>query len=414
MNTIKATNNNNGVEKINNSKDVIIVDSLMGSGKTSWAINYMKKDKSKKFIYITPYLSEVERIKENCKERKFCDPMNYGNGKLDSFNKLLFQGKDIVSTHALFKMSTEETRQLIQSNGYTLILDEVMDVLQEIKLEKDDLPSMLELNLIKVNKNGSIIWNEDKLDYQGKYNDVKLMCKNKSLFLVNNCLFMWTFPISIFNSFFEVYVLTYLFNGQIQRYYYDLYNINYKYRSVLKHEEEYALGDYIEKYDMSKIKKLINISDDDKLNVIGEELYALSKSWFTKNSLLVKQLQKNTYNYFTNKTKTKARDNMWVTFKTNRTNITGKGYAKGFVSLGTRATNDYVNKHSMAYCANIFLNPMIEHFFNQHNVKIDENTYALSELIQWVWRGRIRKGESISIYIPAKRMRNLLIEWLEQ
>jgi len=36
----------------------------------------------------------------------------------------------------------------------------------------------------------------------------------------------------------------------------------------------------------------------------------------------------------------------------------------------------------------------------------------LSELIQWVWRSAIRDGNSINIYIPSSRMRNLFIEWL--
>lgn len=390
-----------------------IIDSMMGTGKTSWAIDYMNENKDKKFIYITPYLSEIERIKNSCSNRKFYDPINVGKGKLDSFNKLLLQGKDIVSTHALFKMSTDETRELIASNDYTLILDEVMDVLQEVELEKDDLNAMLELKLIDVSDTGLVSWNEEKQDYSSRYNDIKLMCKNKSLFLVNNCLFMWTFPVNTFTSFKDVFVLTYLFDGQIQRYYYDLYDLQYEYQSVTNKDGNYYLCDYIEKYDMSKIRSLVNILNDDKLNAIGEEEYALSKSWFSKKKLLVQQLQKNVYNYFFNKTKSKAKDNMWVTFKSHKTSLAGKGYTKGFVSLGCRATNDYADKSCMAYCANVFLNPMVEHFFHQHGVKVDEDTYALSEMLQWIWRGRIRKGESINIYIPSSRMRNLFIEWLK-
>ena len=38
--------------------------------------------------------------------------------------------------------------------------------------------------------------------------------------------------------------------------------------------------------------------------------------------------------------------------------------------------------------------------------------FALSEMLQWIWRSRIRQGESINIYVPSKRMRNLLLDWL--
>lgn len=42
----------------------IIVDSIMGSGKSSFAINYMNKTDDR-FIYITPFLSEIERVKKD-------------------------------------------------------------------------------------------------------------------------------------------------------------------------------------------------------------------------------------------------------------------------------------------------------------------------------------------------------------
>jgi hypothetical protein len=37
---------------------------------------------------------------------------------------------------------------------------------------------------------------------------------------------------------------------------------------------------------------------------------------------------------------------------------------------------------------------------------------ALSELIQWVWPSRVRKGEPITLYLPSPRMRRLFEEWL--
>ena len=103
---------------------------------------------------------------------------------------------------------------------------------------------------------------------------------------------------------------------------------------------------------------------------------------------------------------------MWTTFKDYKSKLSGSGYTKGFVSLGTRATNDYADKSALAYCSNTFLNPMVKQFFHMHNVEVNENMYALSELIQWIWRSRIRQGLSIDLYIPSRRMRDLFINWL--
>ena len=42
-----------------------IIDSVMGSGKTTYMINYMKNNPNKKFFVVTPFLSEIERIGKN-------------------------------------------------------------------------------------------------------------------------------------------------------------------------------------------------------------------------------------------------------------------------------------------------------------------------------------------------------------
>ena len=52
-------------------KKVTIIDSICGSGKTSWAIDFMNESVDKKFIYITPYLDEVERVIDGCSNRFF-------------------------------------------------------------------------------------------------------------------------------------------------------------------------------------------------------------------------------------------------------------------------------------------------------------------------------------------------------
>jgi hypothetical protein len=43
---------------------------------------------------------------------------------------------------------------------------------------------------------------------------------------------------------------------------------------------------------------------------------------------------------------------------------------------------------------------------------INQDMYALSVLIQWLFRSAVRKGEEVWIYIPSKRMRSLLERWL--
>ncbi len=50
-------------------------------------------------------------------------------------------------------------------------------------------------------------------------------------------------------------------------------------------------------------------------------------------------------------------------------------------------------------------------FFQDNGVSVNEDLYALSELVQWLWRSRIRNGQPIDAYIPSERMRGLLDAW---
>ena len=55
-------------------KKIQICDSIMGSGKTSAAIRMMNEESDRRFIFVTPYLSEVERVKNACRVRGFMEP----------------------------------------------------------------------------------------------------------------------------------------------------------------------------------------------------------------------------------------------------------------------------------------------------------------------------------------------------
>ncbi len=398
-----------------------IVDSIMGSGKSSYAIQTMNRENEDRYVYITPFLDEVKRVKDSCDRRKFYDPQERGKGKLHSFHELLLGCKDVASTHALFSNANETTYDLILNGDYILILDEVMEVVKEVKLKKNDLDVLLKMDFIRVNEEHEVSWNEDKIEFDTKYNEIKEMCLNNTLFLINNKLMLWTFPANIFKAFKEVYVMTYLFASQVQKHYYDLFDIEYEYYYVTKENGIYILkpkdDNYVE--DRNGIRQLINIYEGN-LNNVAIRHNALSSTWFKNankercdTAPLQAVLKKNLYNYFINVVKSKSNENMWTTFKSARPKLKGKGYAKGFIQFNMRATNEFKEKVSLAYCVNVYMLPNIKNFFNNKKIYVDEGLYALAELLQWIWRSRIREGQAINLYIPSRRMRELLVSYLE-
>ncbi|QPW59134.1 hypothetical protein IRP63_13840 (plasmid) [Clostridium botulinum] len=53
-----------------------IIDAICGAGKTQYAIQMMNNSNviENKFIYITPFLKEVDRVKKSVTTRKFYEP----------------------------------------------------------------------------------------------------------------------------------------------------------------------------------------------------------------------------------------------------------------------------------------------------------------------------------------------------
>ena len=418
---------------------ITVCDSIMGSFKTTWAIQMMNTHKDCNYLYITPYLTEVDRIKENT-ETNFFDPENRGTGKLQSLNKLLSYGNNIVSTHSLFKRITDETKDLIKKGKYILIMDEAMDVVDKYAdLKKGDIKFLLKENLISIDPDtGYISWNEKKEYHDYKYEEVMLLCKNKCLVRVNSTTTLWHFQPEVFNLFNEVYVLTYMFKGSIMKSYFDYHKITFNMKQVKNINGRLFLENYCpEEENREKYKELINICVDNKLNTIGEKTNALSKSWLKKAGQIgYKRVKDNIYNYFTNKIEPPAKADtiMWTCFKNDESKLQGRGYtraipksdmplnpsredkqkAKCFVPLNCRGTNIYANRYNLAYTINRYHLPYIKKYFSYKGIAFDEDAFSLSELLQWIWRSRIRNNQPINIYIPSSRMRDLLMDWMEK
>ena len=62
---------------------------------------------------------------------------------------------------------------------------------------------------------------------------------------------------------------------------------------------------------------------------------------------------------------------------------------------------------------NVFSSPDIKAVCKFDDVELNDDIVAISHLIQFVFRSAIRKDESINLYIPSKRMRMLMEQWME-
>lgn len=392
-----------------------VCDRLCGAGKTQAAIRMMNENPDKKFLFITPFLEEAQRIKYSCPLLNFAEPAAYdSSGKFGSLISLLENGRNVASTHALFRRYDKHVAELIRQQGYTLILDEVFDVFELLGAHPHDVQDAIAQGHISVDSAGRVHWNND--GYDGEFTRYRKHIKNGYVTVDKDKLILWLFPIEVFEAFRDVYILTYMFDAQIQKYYFDLNGCGYEIigtRHLSGIDYEFCA---VEDADPPpSLSGKIHILDDLKSNEVGKKKTALSVSWHKKpDTDNIERLRRSLYNVLHNKFGVPSKDILWTTYKGFRNALQGKGFKKSFLSFNARARNDFADRHYLAYCVNLYMNPTMRNYFVAQGIKIDQDKYALSEMIQWVWRSAIRRGEEIWLYVPSSRMRGLFYDWLEE
>lgn len=382
----------------------------MGAGKTTYALRMIDSASVlTRFIYITPFLSEVDRVINSVSSRNFKQPDHKvkGGTKLNSFKQLVEQQCDIVTTHALFMSIDDELLELLKQNSYTLIIDEAFDVISKSTVSIDDMNLLRNQSYIEID-NYRVRWTDKGNDYKGTFADIKNRAQAGTLYYHSETFLIDVFPSTIFTAFREVYILTYLFKAQLMSYYFELFKLNYTHLTI----NENKLIPYDAKLEQRHLKlELIDLYDGN-FNVFGDKRTAFSSTWLSRckddDFTAIKNAM---YGYVRNVIKAKSGDVLWTTKKVHKGNLSGRGYTKGFISLNIRATNDYSTRSTMMYMYNRFMNPIEKSFFQDNGIKVNEDLLAVSDLLQWIWRSRIRNDEPISLYIPSLRMRNLLLDW---
>lgn len=398
---------------------VKVCDAICGAGKTQSCIKMMNDEINQRFIFITPYLTEVERIKSSCSGRGFVSPeATYSNNfsKLEDLNNLLKQQLNIASTHALFSYYTDETRDLIIKGGYTLVLDEVMNLFQPVDVSNADMNILLKSQTVKPNDN-EFVWDDEEYD-GGTFADIMFKARSNNLLKYREEMYFWSIPPDLFKCFKEVYLLTYMFEFQLQKYFFDVYGIEYELIGTKRANGEFVFCPIDEMDRRVDLRDKIHILDNPRLNSIGEEEGALSLNWFkrtkTNEPEKLNILKNNISNVFKHIYPSKEKDRMWSTFKTFKEELQDKGYKNSFVTYNKRATNDYIHKKYLAYCLNVYMQTWAKNYLIDMGAKnISENMFAISTLIQWLFRSAIRKGEDVYLYLPSRRMRSIFTIWLD-
>ena len=402
-----------------------VIDDICGKGKTNYVIREMQHGiiQGKQYIYVTPFLDEInDRITKEIPEM---EAPKKKTTKMSSLIQLLEEGKSIATTHTLFKMLNKEIIDILKNNNYILIIDETLDTIEQIGVTKRDLDVLLE-KFADVDADNKVIWRDNH--YKGKFESYKQLADTDNLYLYrdkdgNAITLFWQFPHQIFSAFKEIWILTYMFDCQLFAMYLKSYGYTYKKHSLDNKSQ-------LTSYTFNKLdKSLFNILQGDNYNAFGNRRSALSKAWLQRKengeslSTNAEIARKKMYNLCRHGCKAwnikqiKAKDMIWTTYKDSVLKSSDVGiylpsYKSSWIPLNSRATNDYQDRHYILYGCNLFFNPLMKQYFQQQDIKVQEDNWALSMLVQFVCRSAMRCGEKVYLYIPSKRMREMFMDYL--
>lgn len=394
-----------------------IIDAPMGTGKSTAMMNWCEGHPEQRVIFVTPFLSEVERIKGRL---SFFVPdsesESSSEAKLPQVKAAIESGKSVITTHSLFLMFTPDMAEDIRKYHYVLMIDESPDLIRDLSVWDDDKTCLTQFFCDVDEDSGRLLWKKEKKNYSGVFNDFKNKIDCAEVYSVPNGNLVWMFSYEILNAFYLICVGTYMFPSSNAAYYFRFHGYEGEFQKLYV-TKDYKLTKSPVEYDMEAIRKLITIDESAKINQYDMSNNAYSKTWYEKR-FDAGIFSRSLYHFVHVNDARKYKDLIWTTYKKYEYPIAhyknfGRNLKKGFLSCSIRATNEFSDRHLVAYFVKRCIHPTIQIFLSQHGVKIDNDMFALSEMLQFIWRSAVRNGEPIVVLIPSARMHRLFQEWLD-
>ena len=399
------------------TQQIEVLDALPGSGKTCAILKYISEHKEIPWLYITPMLSELEvRIPAMQEEfdLEFMIPEGKGNTKASEVLEFLKEGKHIACTHELTLRFTPEHIKEITRQGYTVVCDEELSLIEAFKLGKEDLEFLHNHKLLaKDTQNlGKMKFLDEEMSYEAKYGQVKKLCDRGCLYGAvdnDNMLVTYLSPDLILAAK-RFILLTYNFGGSVMGAFLGLHKITHSYleiplyRSNIKNKQE--LIDLIEFVEPLSVKKFLD----------KQGLYALSAGWWERdithkdiNHSKVKKILASLP-----KNQKVPRGEVFFTLPISALKeVKSRDISQSnLLAFNIRATNDFKDKTYAIHALNVFSNVTVSSYLKGYGFVIDEDAYALNTAIQWLFRGCIRERKKMKVTFLSKRMNAIFKEWL--
>lgn len=408
----------------------------MSSGKTTAVMDWMKSNPEELYMFVAPSLDEAEsRVPDYCEELYFQSPSTeLHENKSQHLLDLLKSGTNISTTHHLFSNMREQHLQVIKDKGYIVVVDENVDLVESYngKVTKKDLELLIKSKSLYVDTNnlGQLVW-LDEDDDNFKYNKLRSKCRANQVFSAkrSDTMLVTLLPLSLIHSAKRFIVITYLFEGSVMNIYLKSMGFTFKPFTEVKLR-------YTDEQIKVAAREMIKISSTKSVDAVMD--YGQSHRWYTTgkggskgNLKEIASAIRSVYRLHS-----KAKERVLVTcpkdlIEPPHKAKNGRSIKDAKVPLqqlwldsGCKGTNNYKDRDVVIYCYNKYPNSPVNNWMVDWGMGgIDYDTYALSEMVQFIWRSCIRDmkldeggnligGKPLHLYITNRRMLNIFKEWL--
>lgn len=404
------------------TKTVELLDAVPGCGKTYALLRYMIKHNSKPWLYISPLVKEVKLIVKEAEDLGvvFYAPTTDAeyNTLSASILDLLKQGVNIACTHELTHRFTREHLKYFQDSGYGVVCDETLSLIEPYKLSKDDREFLVKHNLISIEEQtGRVSFSDLEMGSGAKYSSFKKLCDIGCMYSARRSdkILVTQLSTDMLEMSSRFIVSTYMYEGSIMDVFLKLKGFtcvplegistrktNTEQKELIKKNLELVVTPGIQKiwdkgnYSMSSYWWLENsdVKEKQKKEVINSILYVKKKYKHTKTDYFFTMPMRALQGTKDFKPSASLSKDSWL-------------------ACNTRATNEHAHKTTGVSVYNLFANQGVVSYIQDQGGIIDNNKFALSMLIQWLFRGCIRNGQPMKAVIVPERMHKLLKEWIE-
>lgn len=410
---------------------VEVLDALPGSGKTHAIIQYMSQHQDKKWLYISPMLEETqERVPKAAEElgMEFFVPYEDElNTKSDTCYKALQRGLNICCTHSLMYLFSKKHLEMLKKQGYNVVSDEELNLINGYSIKKEDISFLLKNNIISINEeDGRVVFLDEDMELGAKYGDVKAKADLGMLYAAKRSDRFLVVQLSpeIIEAAERFILLTYNYTNSLMQVFLQMHKYEYaSFNEVVlwKTEEEIK----------NTLRQRIRFIETPTVKKLQLKKNILSKTWWVNASSPERNEISKCIRSVMKYTKIE-RDDMFYTipkdyassskgFNTKfignepRTDREGNSveYTRTFIACNARSTNKYADKKLAIHAYNLFPNQSVKAFIQGRGYVCEDEVYALNMLLQWIFRGCIRKKEGVlNVAILSGRMNSIFKQWL--